>query len=305
MNEIRLPIESNTPTKESYAHYIFRHRLDGLGTFIGEVLLSMGLFEQEYIYQTEKEIRFQPKLFLNDMPEDQRKEMIALREEHGRTDEIMQQTSWFHEDPVPSPILVWNPRKERQNLCGDLLKGLYCTAVTQLVSIYEILIGDLAREIFKNNHELLAIKEKQLTSEDIIELNSYEKIIDVLIDRAVSKFTHSTSYPDLVKRFHTKFRIGIHDKHSPVEMFPIHHLIEKRNIVVHNDGVASSSYVERMRNYKQTEILEEYDEIVIDFVGFYNELSMIRNLGTYIENCVYKRWPDLPYMTYEAAQPKL
>ena len=125
------------------------------------------------------------------MPEDKRKQIIALRDEHGRSDQIMQQTSWFHEDPVPSPEVVWHPRKERQNLTGDLLKGLFHTAVTQLVSIYEILIGDIACEVLGGYKHLLAIRENQLTSEEIIELQSYERIIEVLIDRAVSKFTYS------------------------------------------------------------------------------------------------------------------
>jgi hypothetical protein len=295
MNEIILPIESNNLDIESYPHCIFRYRLDGLGTFIGEVLLSMGFFEKKYIYKTSEEIRFKPKLYLNDMPEENRKELIDFREKHGRTEEIMEQTSWFHEEPVKTPEFVWKPRSERQNLCGDLLRGLFFSAVTQLVSIYEIFIADLAKEIFRNNHELLAIPEKQLSSEKIIRLESYEKIIDELIDRAIRKFTYGTSYPKLVERFQTKFHIGIHDRNSPAQLFAVHHLIEKRNIIVHNDGVASSTYIERMKNYGNAELIKEDDEVIIDFTKFYNDLVVIRELGEYIETCVQTRWPNLQY----------
>jgi len=297
MDTIVLPLESETPAIESYAHYIFRHRLDGLGTFIGEVLLSMGLFEQEYIYKSNDKVRIHPRLFLNDAREEQRQQVIALREKHGRTDEIMQQTSWFHEDPVPSPEIVWCPRKERQNLCGDLLKGLFHTALTQLVSVYEILIGDTARAILNGHNELLGVDERQLTSKEIVELQNYERVIDDLIERAVSKFTHNVAYPDLVTRFHSKFHIGIHDMNSPVQLFPVHHLIEKRNIIVHNDGITSSKYIEKMRGYNTPEILAEDEELPIDFMSFYNDLLMIRQLGTYIETCTQGRWPDLPYIT--------
>lgn len=298
MNEIVIPIESETPDIESYAHYIFRHRLDGLGTFIGEVLLSMGLFEQEYIYKTNKEIRVKPQLFLNDMPEEQRQQLISLRNEHGRTDEIMQQTSWFHENPVPSPEIIWHPRKERKNLCGDLLRSLFHAALTQLVSAYEIFIGDTARAILRDEKELLAVDERQLTSKEIIDLQDYEKLIDVLIERAVSKLTHNVTYPKLVNRFHIKYHIGIHNRNSPVQLFQVHHLIEKRNIIVHNDGVASSKYIEKLSSYSSPELLDENEELLVDFLRFYNDLLMIMELGKYIETCTQKKWPSLPYMTY-------
>lgn len=301
MKELLLPMETSSLDQETYSHYIFHHRLDGLGTFIGEVLLSVDLFAQRYVYKDENEIRLQPRLFLNDMPEEERQSLIALREEHGRTDEIIRQTSWFCEEPIPAPEILWCPRKERRNLCGDLLRGLFHTAITRLVSVYEILIGDIAKEIYKNNHDLLAIEERQLTSAEIVELQTYDKVIESLIERAVSKLVHEITYPKLVDRFHRTFHVGIHDRESPVQLFAVHHLIEKRNIIVHNDGVASSTYVAKMQDYNDDSILEENDELPVDFVSFYDDLSMIRKLGSYIESCAQHRWPNLDLISLGGA----
>ena len=298
MNVITLPIESSAPDKETCAHYIFSHRLDGLGTFIGEVLLATDSFVQTHAYTEKGEIRIQPRLFPNDMPEEERQQVIQLREEHGRSAEIIEQTSWFYEEPVPVPEIVWQPRKERRNLSGDLLRGLFHTGVTQLVSVYEIFIGDIARATYCKNHELLAIDEKQLTTAEIIQLGSYDNIIQSLIERGVGKLIFNVSYSSLVERFHRVLHVGIHDHASPVKLFPVHHLIEKRNIIVHNDGIASSVYVEKMKGYGEESVLQQNEQLPISFVSFYEDLAMIRELGHYIEKCIQERWPNIDYITY-------
>ena len=301
-----LPIETDALPKETYSHYIFRHRLDGLGTFIGEVLISIDLFAQKYMYKGDSEVRVQPRLFLNDMPEAERQKMIRLREELGRTDEVMQATSWFCEEPIPTPEIVWRPRKERQNLCGDLLRGTFYAAITQLVSTYEIFLEDIAREIYRCNISLLADEKKPkeelliLTSLEIVQLADYDNVIEALMNRAINRLSRDMSYPKLVGRFQNAFHVGIHDQDSPIQqIFPVHHLIEKRNIIVHNDGQASLEYVEKMKIYNDSSILKKDEEVPVDFQDFYNHLSMIREIGKYIELCVQSRWTNLSYITCE------
>lgn len=239
----------------------FHIELDRLGTFVAEMLVAAHLFEERA-----------PRI-------------PALRPELH---------DWFQElhmnkpGPLPAPEIEMNHSSLR-DAGRTLPRSLFYSGVTQLVSAYEVYLGSLAREIYRYNNELLAIEEKQLTSAQILALDSTERIVNALVDRAVRKLT-ALSYPALVDRFNREFRVGIHHGSSPATLFTVHHLIEQRNVIVHNGGHVSDLYLERMSAYEGETILTGHGSVPVSFSAFFDYLFAFSVLGDYIDRKVKGTW---------------
>lgn len=234
--------------------------LDRLGTFIGEMLVAAHLFEEK-----------EPLL-------------ITIRPTLH---------DWFKEllgklGPLPAPEITIS-YKSLKNPRRTLAKSLFYTGITQLVSCYEMYVGTLAEEIYQYNPKLLAVVERQLTSAELIALGSYEDIVESLINRATSNLL-TLAYPSMVQRFNREFHVGIHHAEAPATLFEVHHLIEQRNIIIHNGGRASHLYIERMNAYKGEAILKKYEDIPINFEKFFDYLYMLSALGDYIDKKVQAKW---------------
>jgi hypothetical protein len=159
---------------------------------------------------------------------------------------------------------------------NDIPQRLFHSSIVQLASHFETCLAELANEIYYANEELLFISERQLTTRKIFELGSIKRIRHHLKRKAVLELIGNRTYPSIVKAFQNTLHIGIHSSQSPATKAEIHHFIEVRNIVVHNEGQASQSYFARMSNYDPAppRMLENVgDSLVIFRVKMYQQFS--------------------------------
>lgn len=278
MKSITIPLELPKPKRNltNACHELYR-RLNPFGSFVAESLVSASLFEQKMRNEDFKEIQIKPDIYYW---------------YHVFLSEITEQKP----QPIPVPEITIKEDIKRQGI-RDLPRALFHTAITQLAAAYEIFLHDLAEEVYLKNTELLVAKEKQLSTEEILQLGSFDSIIEELKDRAVNNLI-SLSYPNIVERFGRVFHIGIHDKNSPASLFAVHHLIEKRNIIVHNNGWVSKNYMQRMSVYSEPSIIEFREEVPINFEEFFDDLELVVKLALYVDECIQKKWKVHSY-SYE------
>lgn len=256
---INLPYESSVPTPRCEALVDFHIRVDALVNYVGESLLLL---------DTAHGIGLNTGLIKPRLP------------------------SFLDYEPkcpfIQSATREWAVHQRR------MPEQLFYSAVIQLASHFEIYLVELANEIYyANEEELLIIGEKQLSTKQIYELGSFDRIRQYLKRKAIQNKLANKSYPKIVETFQNTFHIGIHCAASPATQAKIHHFIEVRNIIVHNDGHASSIYFERMGIYDSpyTGALKNIgDSPEVDFIWFFELAEKLLKLGDFIDAESQKRW---------------
>ena len=188
------------------------------------------------------------------------------------------------------PDIIINNRIDYQSDNYPLY--LFYNHIVNISSLYEIYIRDIANEVIWANSELLSNDEKQLTTKEILSYNNLEDLRIELTDRATNKLIMS-QYPNLVHKFNKKFHVGIHCEKSPMTLFEMHHFLEVRNIIVHNDGRASSIFYKRLNDYCLPSPLGIKGELCspnLDFDYIIKFKDKLISLVEYIDKEVTKKW---------------
>lgn len=208
---------------------------------------------------------------------------------------------------APAPEILVAEEAIPKLLRDNTTETLYYACLTWLVSAYEDYIRSIAWEVYQGNADhLLARSEYQLTSEKFLELGDFKRIKGELRDRAVENLIQSRPYPKMVERFEREFHVGIHHEASTVDQFAAHHLIERRNIAVHNKGRANEQYRARLDNYdRDEELLQGITKIPVDFTQLYDWIFMIEELCTHIDEEIKRRWLCSAWRIGDPAPPEL
>lgn len=169
---------------------------------------------------------------------------------------------------------------------------LFYNSIINIVSGYEQYLKEIATELFIWNEELLETNEKQLTTSEILDYHDMDDLKEDLTERAVTKLMMS-SYPNLVSKFERYFHTGIHDKSSPISLFEMHHLIEVRNIIVHNDGHHTSLFEDRLKQYESKSPLGldgaySSPKINFDYINTFKDKVLL--LTQHIDKQIISKW---------------
>lgn len=113
-------------------------------------------------------------------------------------------------------------------------------ALSQLVTIFEGYIFDVAHEIFVNRPETLR-SSRELTADVVLNLNNKEEIIQHLADREIEDLQYK-SITDVIKYFDKKFKITLGAERVPDGK--VAEIVATRNIHVHNKGIVNQRYLQ-------------------------------------------------------------
>jgi len=183
--------------------------------------------------------------------------------------------------------------KERNDFHSGIYPvRLFQNTIVNIASCYEIYIRELAEEIYRYNEDLLKNSEKQFTTEEIFAFSSMKDLKEELINRSVTKLIMS-NYPNLVNKYESRFHIGIHSSKSPVTLFEVHHFLEVRNIIVHNEGHASKLFFERLKNYFELSPLNikkpnDSPELNFEYLNKFKDKLIV--LAEFIDNQAMQKW---------------
>ncbi|HET8955175.1 MAG TPA: hypothetical protein VFN18_05905 [Solirubrobacterales bacterium] len=121
---------------------------------------------------------------------------------------------------------------------------LRSSLLTMAVSAFEALVGNLAARHFELRPKTLG-KEPKFSLEKLSEFDSVEEILDSAIAFRVFQLLQER-LADWVKWFDSDSGLGIKLKNLAIDYQRLEELIQRRHIIVHNGGVVSSQYLERV-----------------------------------------------------------
>lgn len=127
-----------------------------------------------------------------------------------------------------------------------------------LVGELEMLVSLLARACVERHPAALDDSGRTFTWSQISRYESIADMRDAVVDRTIEDVMRG-SLTEWIDYFVSRFKI------SPVEpasRFPAQEAIQRRHCVVHNAGLVSSTYLERLSKFRPT--AEVDDELVVD-----------------------------------------
>lgn len=194
---------------------------------------------------------------------------------------------------VPLAEVHVTKNAKSKNLFRELPRQLFASGVTQLASAFEIYLGEVLADVYHNNESLLRALDKQLPVSTVLALESLQDLRQLLIEQEVSNFV-SESYPKLVARLQKNLHVGLHSERSPVKKCEAHHFFEIRNIIVHNEGRASSQYLERLASYSgdppKAQLRNKKDSFPVDFEWLFSQGRMLFDLACFLDKELGEKW---------------
>lgn len=142
--------------------------------------------------------------------------------ENGRVMAALFAVSDINEDP-PSPVV-------------------YSSLLTSLVGSFELFVAGLASHTFSTRPDTAINKAATFTWEEINQHTSIEALRESRIDRYVLDIMRG-SYDDWIDLFKARFGVTVPESVRP---FQVREIFQRRNVIVHNDGIANALYIEKM-----------------------------------------------------------
>lgn len=164
------------------------------------------------------------------------------------------------------------------NLQKGQINMLYQNSLINLIVFFELLISRVLHTHITKFPEIMSIKDKTLSLEDIRKLGSFEDAEKYLIDQEVEGIMYG-SLDKWYKYLTDKVKITISYFQKNKEL--ISEIFQRRNIVVHNDGIVNSIYFKNV-NVDLRKDISLGDKINVDREYINKSISIIENVGILI-----------------------
>jgi len=155
---------------------------------------------------------------------------------------------------------------------------LYQSSLISLIVFFELSISRVLHTHITKFPGIMSIKEKTLSLEEIRRLGTFEDAEKHLIDQEIENIMFG-SLEKWYKYLTEKIKIGVpyfeKNKDRLIEIF------QRRNIVVHNDGIANSIYFKNVISELRDSI-KLGDKIIIDRDYINSSILLIEISGTFI-----------------------
>jgi hypothetical protein len=187
----------------------------------------------------------------------------------------------FHE------FRVLQRRCDRSGIASKVIARSY---VVSLVSQYDSLLGGLIRAIFYLRPELLNSSNLNLTFKDLQNFDSISTAREFIVEKEVEtviRKSHVEHFEWLENKFGLKLREGLDVWPTFIEV------TERRNLLVHCDGVASSQYLKTC----------EQNKVVCDGVTVGTELQVSRAYITGAYECLVEVGVKLAHVLWRKLFP--
>jgi hypothetical protein len=156
-----------------------------------------------------------------------------------------------------------------------------------LISQYDAFLTRLLRVIYEIKPDLLNGSERNLTFSQLVEMetieNAREYIIDKEIDTVLRK-SHSEQFDYLGKLIGIKLREDLPVWQTFIE------ITERRNLLVHCDGVISNQYVKNCQEHKcNIDKIKVGDRLVTEPQHFSNAYKCLYEIATKLTHTIWRK----------------
>lgn len=157
-----------------------------------------------------------------------------------------------------------------------------------LISQYDAFLTRLLRAIFEIKPDVLNGSERNLTFSQLVEMetveNAREFIIDKEIDTVLRK-SHSEQFDYLEKLIGMKLRENLPIWQTFIE------ITERRNLLVHCDGVVSNQYLKNCNEHKcKTDNIKVGDRLGADHKYFISAYKCLYEIATKLTHTIWRKY---------------
>lgn len=157
---------------------------------------------------------------------------------------------------------------------------LFRSAIVILKSYYDSLLTDLLDHYYRM-HKKSIKKEKKFTTDDLLKYDSIEDLIDDIISEKVNSMVLQQIKKQLIMiEQNEDLKINL-NKEEIINWDVVEELFQRRNIIVHNDGIVNKHYLNNINknlDFLNKQELKEGCEVTIDkkyFLNVFNELILV------------------------------
>lgn len=162
-----------------------------------------------------------------------------------------------------------------KRLLGEKNNQLFKMIIVSCISIFEAFNKDFFKTLYTLRPENLKREEKvDFNYKELIEFRSIEALYEELARRKVDQFGRK-SIDELAEELEKKHKFDLTKNFKKWKA--LREKYYRRNIIVHNKGEISKDFVEKIKDYNDTDIGKELD-LSIDYVE-----DCISNVWVYIE----------------------
>lgn len=157
---------------------------------------------------------------------------------------------------------------------------LFRSAIVILKSYYDSLLTDLLDHYYRI-HKKSIKKEKKFTTDDLLKYDSIEDLIDDIISEKVNSMILQQIKKQLIMiKQNEDLKINL-NKEEIINWDVVEELFQRRNIIVHNDGIVNKHYLNNINKnlgFLNKQELKEGCEVTIDkkyFLNVFDELILV------------------------------
>lgn len=114
-------------------------------------------------------------------------------------------------------------------------------AFIYLVAIFDAFLTDILGNVLLQRPDTMKTSKKQLSYEDIIRLQAEGNLINHLVQREVNELSYK-SISEQTEYYNKRFNIRVED--SGVDVADLSQIRAARNILIHNNGIVNTIYLE-------------------------------------------------------------
>lgn len=160
-----------------------------------------------------------------------------------------------------------------------------------LVSIYDAYLSRLLKLIFRLKPEILNGSERQFSFKDISSYESFDEMKESIIDAEIESFLRK-SHSDQFKWLESKLGSSGNklNLRSGLDKWPeFIELTERRNLLVHNDGVVNKHYVKLCKDHGINSTKNVGEQLEIDKDYYQQACSCIFEIGVKLGHVLWRK----------------
>jgi hypothetical protein len=168
---------------------------------------------------------------------------------------------------------------------GRLLASLH----TSFIADFEVLIGNMLRIMITEHPAVINDSEKKFIWADLVKFDSLDDFKQFQIEKTIDVVLYG-SYDDWLDFIEKKLHIAVPSAARSSEMVEI---FQRRNMIMHNGGVASKQYVNAVNTARKESI---GTELIVDSAYLQRSADHLLAVGAYLvhfaEKKILKSYPD-------------
>jgi hypothetical protein len=130
--------------------------------------------------------------------------------------------------------------RTRSRRSRDALTVIPKSLLISMVASYDSFLGKLVRSLYESKPEILNGGERQITYSQLIEFDSIKDAENYILEKEIETLLRK-SHSDQFKQLEKDFKIRLQPREAIWKRFI--EITERRNLLVHCDGVISSQYL--------------------------------------------------------------